>query len=745
MRSCRPSRNDQNQPASKERAKRPDPDAATDTDTGRHATKRSSTTGASPAKRSASQPFFPRRQADDDAPVGQAEAMSQSETLAAATNKNNRRTGNTIRQIFKATYSNVPVFEYVCRGVGVMRRRSDAYVNATHILKVANFSKPQRTKILESEIHTGHHEKVQGGYGKYQDWLFSEFAAGPFAKPEKAGRSLLSHNIPCVSSGTWVPLPRAIEIASQFGVEEDIRPLFDYVVGDQSPPQAPKHITAASVRPKKSRKGSPAPARSAPAEAAGPPLSEPAAGAAAAGVTSASEEDHEHAAHGPWLSDALHAAAAGSSAVGVVAPEGAAAGPAAAPLGKRAAAVEAKNNLRSSLRPKRSPPNSVPSAAKAPAVPDAAAAAKRTSPKKPSAAPRGPVQKSSKKGKSAGPVPGGKPKAVTIQAGPPHYGAALRRHLEPSSAVEDDDGTILDETSSDSETVSDRAGAVLLRYFASTDGQVPQILITPPASLDINMSIDRDGNSSLHWAAMTARIIVVQYMMSHFAVDVNRVNSFGQTALAKAVQYPHNRSFNTFPVLLDYLQPSLQCTDRNGRSLLHHIIIAEFNDAEEAHAVYYLHHTLARIQANPQQYAWFLDAPDRRGDTPLAAARRLGRRHLPRMLLNAGARDVFPELSDDSDGDPETLDADVEGLALPGPGEFPSSPDDDPKERASAAFGKWAAETAEDYRRRREAIEEIEAEARRQLRSTLNEVEDLKAAVGRMRAEAESAREEEGR
>lgn len=49
-----------------------------------------------------------------------------------------------------------------------MRRRADDWINATHILKVAGFDKPSRTRILEREVQKGVHEKVQGGYGKYQ-------------------------------------------------------------------------------------------------------------------------------------------------------------------------------------------------------------------------------------------------------------------------------------------------------------------------------------------------------------------------------------------------------------------------------------------------------------------------------------------------------------------------------------------------------------------------------------------------
>jgi regulatory protein SWI6 len=55
--------------------------------------------------------------------------------------------------IYSAVYSGVPVYEMMCRGIAVMRRRADSYMNATQILK---------------EVLIGEHEKVQGGYGKYQ-------------------------------------------------------------------------------------------------------------------------------------------------------------------------------------------------------------------------------------------------------------------------------------------------------------------------------------------------------------------------------------------------------------------------------------------------------------------------------------------------------------------------------------------------------------------------------------------------
>ncbi|KAL8645739.1 MAG: hypothetical protein Q9210_006545 [Variospora velana] len=108
----------------------------------------------------------------------------------------------------------VPVYEFNIGGNHVMRRRQDDWINATHILKVADYDKPARTRILEREVQKGTHEKIQGGYGKYQ--------------------------------GTWVPLHEGRLLAERNGVLGKLRPLFDFVPGPISPPQAPKHQTAAS-------------------------------------------------------------------------------------------------------------------------------------------------------------------------------------------------------------------------------------------------------------------------------------------------------------------------------------------------------------------------------------------------------------------------------------------------------------------------------------------------------------------
>ncbi|KAJ5161286.1 hypothetical protein N7492_006678 [Penicillium capsulatum] len=126
-----------------------------------------------------------------------------------------------MESIYSATYSSVPVFEFKIDGDSVMRRRSDDWVNATHILKAAGFDKPARTRILEREVQKGVHEKVQGGYGKYQ--------------------------------GTWIPLSEGRLLAERNNIFPKLAPIFDFVAGDRSPPPAPKNSNASKPRaPRKS-------------------------------------------------------------------------------------------------------------------------------------------------------------------------------------------------------------------------------------------------------------------------------------------------------------------------------------------------------------------------------------------------------------------------------------------------------------------------------------------------------------
>lgn len=53
--------------------------------------------------------------------------------------------------------------------------------------------------------------------------------------------------------GTWVPFERGRALAELYEVDDVLAPILQFVKGDESPPLAPKHVTAASARPRKAR------------------------------------------------------------------------------------------------------------------------------------------------------------------------------------------------------------------------------------------------------------------------------------------------------------------------------------------------------------------------------------------------------------------------------------------------------------------------------------------------------------
>ncbi|KAH8896487.1 apses-domain-containing protein [Thozetella sp. PMI_491] len=116
--------------------------------------------------------------------------------------------------VYSATYSGIPVWEFQFGEdlkEHVMRRRHDDWINATHILKAAGFDKPARTRILEREVQKDVHEKIQGGYGKYQ--------------------------------GTWIPLEHGEALAHRNNIYDRLRPIFEFTPGNESPPPAPRHTS----------------------------------------------------------------------------------------------------------------------------------------------------------------------------------------------------------------------------------------------------------------------------------------------------------------------------------------------------------------------------------------------------------------------------------------------------------------------------------------------------------------------
>ncbi|KAG0150108.1 hypothetical protein CROQUDRAFT_720629 [Cronartium quercuum f. sp. fusiforme G11] len=476
--------------------------------------------------------------------------------------------------IYKATYSGVPVLEMPCKGVAVMRRRSDSWLNATQILKVAGFDKPQRTRVLEREVQKGTHEKIQGGYGKYQ--------------------------------GTWVPFERGVELSKQYGVDHLLAPLHDYQPSaNDSPPLAPKHITAPSNR--------------------GGKLSKAAAAARAQAVS---------------LSATLPPAGGGRR------------------TNNSRSNFDSESDMNLSMPPIRdfaSTSTNRPGQSKLSRSTTATYIQAKTD----SATPDIPVQADEQSELPRTPTPVEEfwqpPQAVADQpnrnkgkardtleqyeAGDDSNGRPPKRKYEDDYVPEDGYTEVLEDGYPDenaSSPSSSKYARAILDYFVSESGQIPEFLINPPNDFDPNVMIDDDGHTALHWACAMGRIKIIKLLLACGA-DIFRANHVGQTALMRAVMFTNNYDLRKFPELFDSFHQSTINIDRNDRTVFHYVIDIALQKGKINAARYYLETILNRLSEYPKELADILNFQDDDGETALTLAARSRSKRLVKILLDHGA------------------------------------------------------------------------------------------------------------
>ncbi|KAJ4469527.1 transcription factor [Lentinula aciculospora] len=532
-------------------------------------------------------------------------------------------------RIYNAVYSSVQVYECMIRGIAVMRRRGDSYVNATQILKVAGIDKGRRTKILEKEILPGKHEIVQGGYGKYQ--------------------------------GTWIPLDRGRDIASQYGVLPLLASLFDFTPSTNSlsalPMSAPPNLTGVTPRPlsASSSYGS-LTGNYLPGVLAPPPIM----------PGSALRLLNQGRAQGLFTPST--SAAHGSSRFTQVSPIP---GQSQSPFSPASATPPPFNTLK---RP-RSDPESVtiapqvdvhmsdgtrplstgtqingtaasdegPSPAKRPrkesAPPDltssftpattVSAMSNTTTTRPPSA--------------SSGGAPPATPTTVAEREHMPRFATkpTYPRNLDLSAPLKDTRrAAVIASIYQGDDPV---AVLNLLREIASFPANGIHGGITPTPSnngrtIDVDTILDEQGHNALHLASSLTRVTTVQALLSHGA-DVHRGNHLGETPLMRTILSTHSYSAQSLPILLQTgLHQSVLTVDTSRKSVLHHIVSLAGVKGRAVVARYYLDQIFYWIAKEMMgDFGCIVDLQDEHGDTALNIAARVGSRTLVRTLVDVGA------------------------------------------------------------------------------------------------------------
>ena len=550
----------------------------------------------------------------------------------------------------KAVYSSVAVYEMEVNQVAVMRRRRDSWLNATQILKVAGIEKGKRTKVLEKEILSGEHEKVQGGYGRYQ--------------------------------GTWISFVRGVEFARQYGVEELLRPLFEYDMGQdgttvpgQGNLDTPTKEQAMAAQRKRNMMNGGSESRT-PAQSPNGTFFKNISKSAANAVNAISKARFD---------------SPGSRPSSVHRPTK----PMRRPSQQMGASQESgyQGSSQQSMQSLHSENSFGPSQID-PALRSNNAPYYNTNDLNGDL--DGPPRKRVRHSESQD----------VLSYGIEGDFDTTMQDLTPTEVNE----SFAYQGASQSNIDYTLTGLQPLPQPTSTAAAEKQQLLTSlfldqtqtdfsnhPALLrlsgeDLDIPIDQTAHTALHWAATLARTSLLRALINKGA-SIYRLNGGGETALIRAALTTNNRDQTSFPELLELLGPTIEIRDGRGRTVLHHIAMSSAIKGRGAACRYYLESLLEFVvrqgsASNSQQNSFqgpepsasgpksiglakfmveIVNAVDMSGDTALNLAARIGNKSIIQQLLEVGANPTIPNrgglkpVDFGVGGDPELLEAQPSG------------------------------------------------------------------------------------
>ncbi|KAK8042887.1 hypothetical protein PG994_013370 [Apiospora phragmitis] len=470
-----------------------------------------------------------------------------------------------------------------------------------NIYSVAGVDKGKRTKILEKEIQTGEHEKVQGGYGKYQ--------------------------------GTWIKFERGVEVCRQYGVEEILRPLLTYDMGqdggiagrgDFNTPTKEQAMAAQRKRMYNNQNN----------------------------VTDSRTNGLSGTFFKNISSSASNAVAAISKArLDSPGPKGRH-GSARPPSCSRQSSMQNADDFHG---------NSQQSFASDYGNVDSAYSTQNTNIFQGGDEPARKRQRVITPADSFGYASQSmEVYANTFPGSPTEPNESFIYSAAGINMHPGDDGVPLQPLPYEVSPEAEQKRSMLMGLFLDAnikDFSKHEALqtLTP---LDLDAPIDSSSHTALHWAATLARLPLLRALISAGA-DPCRVNAAGETALMRACGVTNNSDTVSFPDLLDVLGSTIEIRDGKGRTLLHHIAVTSAVKGRSHSSRYYLESLLewvVRQGSAPSSQATtngngnagprinlgrfmseIVNAQDKAGDTALNIAARIGNRSIISQLLEVGA------------------------------------------------------------------------------------------------------------
>lgn len=152
-----------------------------------------------------------------------------------------------------------------------------------------------------------------------------------------------------------------------------------------------------------------------------------------------------------------------------------------------------------------------------------------------------------------------------------------------------------------------------------------------PRGLDLNIPIDDQGHTALHWAASLGRIKTLELLISGGA-DIRRTNASGETPLMRCVMMTNAYNVHCFPRILDNLYDSLMVTDNKKRSILHHISLTAGIPGRCSAAIHYLS-SVVNATRDFEQAQTLYSMRDFNGDTAFDLAKKSGCKQIVDIFL----------------------------------------------------------------------------------------------------------------
>ncbi|KAF4981277.1 hypothetical protein FZEAL_2903 [Fusarium zealandicum] len=510
--------------------------------------------------------------------------------------------------IYSASYSGVDVYEMEVNSIAVMRRRNDSWLNATQILKVAGVDKGKRTKILEKEIQTGEHEKVQGGYGKYQ--------------------------------GTWIKFDRGVQVCRQYGVEELLRPLLTYDMGQDGGVAGRGDFNT--------------------------PTKEQAMAAQRKRLYNQSADGRPNGLSGTFFknisSTASHAVAAISKARFDSPGPRSRNGPTRAPSFSRQPSMQNGDDFPANSQQSFASDygQQVDSAYSTQQQSNPVQIAETEPPRKRQRVTMTPAESFSAYGQNMDMF------AATFPGSPTEPNESFiytQSAIQDRSPVEDGNGPLPPLPYEMSPDVEMKRGMLMGLFMDSAATDTKHDMLRTFTVSELDMPIDLQSHTALHWAATLARMPLLRALIAAGAA-IARVNASGETALMRACLVTNSMDHGSFPDLLEVLGSTIEARDQKGRTVLHHIAVTSAVKGRNAASRYYLESLLEWVvrqgsapnsqntQANgngpnssqsiPKMgiarfMSEIVNAQDSVGDTALNIASRIGNRSIISQLLEVGA------------------------------------------------------------------------------------------------------------